>query len=105
MPLLDKEKNTKTLLNEIEELKIQVYEANSMIEAMREGEVDALVLRKNGKPTLYSIESADYTYRLLIEKFGEGAISISEDTLILYCNDYFAKLVGIPANRIIGTYF
>lgn len=97
--------NTSKLLAEIEELKAQLFEANNIIEAIKDGSVDALVLNKDGKPEIYSIESADYTYRILIEKFGEGALSIAEDGLILYCNDYFSKLINIPANQIIGTYF
>jgi PAS domain S-box-containing protein len=98
-------KNRDNLLQEIEELKAQLFEANSIIEAIREGSIDALVLNRQGKSSVYSLESADYTYRILIEKFGEGALSISNEGLILYCNDYFARLLGLPSNRIIGTYF
>ena len=101
----DTTQNIKDLLSENEELKNKLFEANSIIEAIREGEVDALVVNKDGEPRVYSIESADYTYRILIEKFGEGALSISEDGLILYCNDYFSKLIDIPANKITGTFF
>jgi len=103
--LKDTTPNIKDLLSENEELKNQLFEANSIIEAIREGAVDALVVNKDGTPHVYSIESADYTYRILIEKFGEGALSISEDGLILYCNDYFSKLIDIPANKITGTFF
>jgi len=103
--LKDTNQNIKDLLSENEELKNQLFEANSIIEAIREGAVDALVVNKDGTPHVYSIESADYTYRILIEKFGEGALSISEDGLILYCNDYFSKLIDIPANKITGTFF
>jgi signal transduction histidine kinase len=97
-------KNTAELLHEIEELKIRLFEANSIIEAIREGSIDALVLTKEGNPNVYSLETADYTYRILIEKMGEGALSISEEGLILYCNDYFSRLVNLPTNRIVGTY-
>lgn len=103
--LKDSTQNIKDLLSENEELKNKLFEANSIIEAIREGEVDALVVNKDGEPRVYSIESADYTYRILIEKFGEGALSISEDGLVLYCNDYFSKLIDIPANKITGTFF
>jgi len=102
---LKKEQHTQDLLAEIEALKARLFESNSIIEAIREGAIDALVLNKDGKSEVYSIESADYTYRILIEKFEEGALSISEDGLILYCNNYFSRLLGIPANKIIGTYF
>lgn len=101
----DNTPNIKDLLSENEELKNKLFEATSIIEAIREGEVDALVVNKDGQPRIYSIESADYTYRVLIEKFGEGALSISEDGLVLYCNDYFSKLIDIPANKITGTFF
>jgi signal transduction histidine kinase len=95
----------KALRSQIDALKEELEEAQSIIEAIRDGDVDALVVNMDGQPQVYSIESADYTYRVLIEKFGEGALSMSEDGLILYCNDYFSKLLGIPANKLVGTYF
>jgi signal transduction histidine kinase len=102
---LNQVKDISSLLAEIEELKSQLFEANNIIDAIKEGSVDALVLNREGRPTVYSLESADYTYRILIEKFGEGALSISEDGLVLYCNEYFASMMGAPTNKIIGTYF
>lgn len=101
----EQEKNIESLLLKIADLKSQLFEANSIIDAIREGAVDALVLHVDGKPQVYSMESADYTYRILIEKFGEGALSISENGLILYCNEYFANMIGLPPTLIIGTYF
>jgi PAS domain S-box-containing protein len=98
-------KNIDKILAENAELKIQLEEANNILEAIREGAVDALVLNKGGNTNLYSLESADYTYRLLIEKIGEGAVSISDKGIILYCNDYFSKLINMPSEKIIGTFF
>lgn len=98
------DKNIDSLLAEIASLKDQLFEATSIVDAIKDGDVDALVVTNNGVPQLYSLETADYTYRLLIEKFGQGALSISKNGLILYCNDYFAKLVNIPSEQIIGNY-
>jgi signal transduction histidine kinase len=103
--LEDKDLQIARLNQELETLRSQLYDANNIIEAIRDGSVDALVVQKEGKAEIYSIESADYTYRILIEKFGEGALSISESGLILYCNEYFSKLIGTPANKITGSYF
>ena len=100
----DNKKNINALLAEIESLKEELYESTSIINAIKQGDVDALVVSSNGVPELYSLETADYTYRLLIEKFGQGALSISRNGLILYCNEYFSKLVGIPSEKIIGNY-
>lgn len=97
-------KNIAALLAEIESLKEELYESNSIVNAIKQGDVDALVVTSNGVPELYSLETADYTYRLLIEKFGQGALSISRNGLILYCNEHFSKLVGISSEKIIGTY-
>lgn len=97
-------KNIDSLLAEIESLRERLDESNSIIDAIKEGDVDALVVNNNGTPQLYSLETADYTYRLLIEKFRQGALSIAKNGLILYCNDFFAKLVNTPSEKIIGNY-
>jgi len=102
--LKEDKKNIADLLAEIESLKEELYESNSIINAIKQGDVDALVVSSNGVPELYSLETADYTYRLLIEKFGQGALSISRNGLILYCNEQFSKLVGLPSEKITGTY-
>ncbi len=100
----DNNTNIESLQAEIAALKEQLYESNSIVDAIKEGDVDALVVNTNGTPQLYSLETADYTFRLLIEKFGQGALSISRNGLILYCNDYFSKLIGLPAEKLIGNY-
>lgn len=98
------DKNIDALQAEIAALKEELFESNSIVNAIKQGDVDALVVHNNGVPQLYSLETADYTYRLLIEKFRQGALSISRNGLILYCNDYFSQLVHIPSEMIIGTY-
>jgi PAS domain S-box-containing protein len=102
---MEKEKERDTEAAVIEELKIQLFEANCIIDAIKEGAIDALVVNKEGQPNIYALESADYTYRILIEKSGEGALSISASGLVLYCNECFANMVGLPVHKIIGSYF
>jgi len=97
-------KYIESLLNEISSLKDQLHDANSIVSAIRQGDIDALVVQNDGVPQLYSLETADYTFRLLIEKFQQGALSIARNGLILYCNDYFSNLVGISSEKIIGNY-
>lgn len=89
----------------IAELEYKLQEAQNLVYAIQHGEVDALLMKKNGKPDVYSLESIDYTYRILVEKFAEGAISISEEGLIQYCNSYFSNLINLPINKIIGSHF
>jgi signal transduction histidine kinase len=35
----------------------------------------------------------------------EGAVTLNEDGIILYCNSYFAKLINLPSQKILGTNF
>ncbi len=100
----DTNKHIESLLQEIAVLKEELLESTSIVQAIKSGDVDALVVHNNGVPQLYSLETADYTFRLLIEKFRQGALSVSRKGLILYCNDYFSELVGMPSEKIIGHY-
>jgi signal transduction histidine kinase len=94
--------DTNRLLSELEEAKHQLREANETIEAIRTGQIDALVLHNDGIHELYTLATADETYRLFIEQMTEGAITVNRDGLILYCNSQFALMVQRPLSSVIG---
>jgi PAS domain S-box-containing protein len=96
--------STTNLLLKIRELEEQLSEANQLIQAIREGEVDAFAVRKNNSSEIYTLQSGDYAYRVLIEKFGEGALNLTEDGLIVYCNTYFFELLNLPYEKVIGSF-
>ena len=93
------------LLRENEELKIQLEEANDTIEAIRTGQVDALIVNDGDGHQLYTLKTADQTYRVFIEKMNEGAVTINLEGLILYSNTRFAGMVGMPLEKTIGLLF
>ncbi|MGN6195126.1 MAG: PAS domain-containing sensor histidine kinase [Ginsengibacter sp.] len=96
---------TTTQQEEIESLRRQLEEANAAIDAIRTGQVDAFVIEDKNGPQLYTLKSADQTYRLFIEKMTEGAVTINEKGVILYCNSRFAAMLKIPLNKMIGSSF
>jgi len=98
-------KNRADLEKEVEELRHQLEEANETIEAIRTGQIDALVVRGNKGHQLYTLKSADQTYRFFIEKMTEGAVTLNEQGLILYCNSQFATMVKRPLSLVIGQPF
>lgn len=99
-------KKTDEQLNaDIEELRFQLEEANDTIEAIRTGMVDAFIVHGEEGHQLYTLKTADQTYRVLIEKMGEGAITLNKDGIILYSNPRFAAMAGISLDRIIGKHF
>ncbi len=93
------------LEQEIEELRQQLEEANDTIEAVRTGQVDALIVKDKKGHQLYTLKSADQTYRVFIEKMIEGAITLDEKGIILYSNSRFASMMKLPLSKIIGSYF
>ncbi|MDR3714212.1 MAG: PAS domain-containing protein [Puia sp.] len=92
------------MLSEIEDLKFRLSEAQEAIDAIKTGSVDAFAIRKDGKHEVFTLQSLDYAYRLLIEKFDEGALNLTQDGLIIYCNSYFSELIGIPNEKVTGSY-
>jgi two-component system phosphate regulon sensor histidine kinase PhoR len=91
------------LLKELEELRFQLEEAHETINAIRTGQVDAVVIKDTNGHQLYTLKTADQTYRVFIEKMSEGAVTINRDGIILYCNSRFAKMVNAPLQNAIGV--
>lgn len=95
--------STEQLLRKIEELENRLAESEQLIEAIKAGEVDAFAINSNNQSEIYTLQSGDYAYRVLIEEFGEGAINVTEEGLIVYTNTYFFKLLDLPYEKVVGS--
>ncbi|SKB76117.1 PAS domain-containing sensor histidine kinase [Daejeonella lutea] len=93
------------LLAELNELRIQLEESNDTIEAIRSGEIDALVVKDKEGHQIFTLKSADHTYRIFIEQMTEGAVTLNQSNTILYSNSQFAKMIDIPLEKVIGQPF
>ena len=98
-------KTKKELLLEIEALTRQLEEANETIEAIRTGQVDALVVQGESGHQLFTLKTADQTYRVFIEKMTEGAVTLNQEGNVMYCNSKFASMVNLPLSKILGFPF
>lgn len=87
---------------EHEKLLTRLEEAEELLRAIREGEVDALLIRGAKGSRVYTVNSADEPYRILVEQMQEAAVTLGADGAVLYCNPRFAEMVRTPATRIIG---
>lgn len=100
------EKETyKKLLERCEDLKHRLDEAEDTLEAIRTGQVDAIVVENGERHQLYTLQSADQTYRVFIEKMKEGAVTLNREQKILYSNSQFASMVGLTLPEVIGRNF
>lgn len=103
---MEQDKDTyKDLLSENEDLRLQLDEANDTINAIRTGQVDAFVVETGGEHQLYTLKTADQTYRVFIEKMNEGAVTLNRNGLILYSNSRFAQMVAMPLEKVLGLSF
>jgi len=92
------------LLLKIEALEKRLAESEQMIEAIKAGEVDAFAIHSNNESEVYTLQSGDYAYRVLIEEFGEGAVNVTEDGLIVYTNNCFYELLQLPYEKVAGAF-
>lgn len=96
---------TEQLLARIADLENRLEESEQLIEAIKAGEVDAFAVKTEDQPEIYTLQSGDYAYRILIEQFSEGAVNLTEDALIVYTNTYFFQLLDLSYEKVVGCYF
>jgi PAS domain S-box-containing protein len=77
--------------------------AEETLRALRAGEVDALVVRRGEQERLVTLQGSDLPYRVLFDQMNEGAVTITPDGAIAYCNRRFAEIVRTPLRGVIGA--
>jgi PAS domain S-box-containing protein len=102
---IKKEPTKAKLLSENEELRSRLAEAEETLDAIRQGEVDALVVSGPHGDQVYALQGAEHTYRRLVESINEGALTLTEDGNIIYCNRAFAEILGVTSGMLIGMPF
>jgi PAS domain S-box-containing protein len=97
------EETREQLLQRIEQLEIRLEEAEGTLQAIRHGEVDALVVSGPAGPQVYTLQSADHPYRILVQEMQEGALTLTSTGLVLYANLAFARMMRTSLESIVGT--
>ncbi len=86
-------------------LRAQLQEAKDTIEAIRRGEIDALVINGKHGHEVYTLESADHTYRVFLEKMTEGAVTLNASGVIQYSNSSFAAMISLTPALVVAESF
>ncbi|MBI5030936.1 MAG: PAS domain S-box protein [Chloroflexi bacterium] len=100
---LKRRSTLRSLTAENAELRARLCEAEETLNAIRSGGVDALVVDTTQGTQIFSLKSADYEYRVLIEEMSDGAATVNAAETVLYCNRRFAQMLGAPLEKIIGS--
>jgi PAS domain S-box-containing protein len=96
-------KNKAQLIIENEELRSRLAEIEEALAAIRNGDVDAIMVSGTNGEQVYSVSSAETPYRTFIEHMSEGAVTLTKEGTILYCNPRFAEIVQSPFEMVVGS--
>ena len=89
--------------DDAETLRARLADAEEMLRAIRQGEIDALVVEGDRGSQVYTLHSAEEPYRQLVEQMQEGAVVLTGRGDIVYSNARFAAMVGEPLESVLGS--
>jgi len=76
--------------------------AEETLDAIKSGEVDALMVSGRRGPKVVTLAGGEPAYRMLVEAMSEGAATLSWNGEVLYCNRNFAQLICRSPAKVIG---
>ena len=88
---------------ELAKLRVRLADTEEALRAIRNGEVDAVVVVGKQGPQVFTLQGAEHAYRILIESMNEGALTLTADAVILYANQCFARMVRCPLEQVMGS--
>ena len=95
-------KREQELQRQIDVLQIRFAEAEETLRAIREGEVDAVVVSGTKGEQIFSLVGTDSIYRSIVETMKEAAFTVTFDGRILFCNGQFSQLVKRSLEQVVG---
>lgn len=85
-----------------QELLRRLEEAEETIRAIREGEIDALVVRRSTDEEIFTLQGGQDPYRAFMETMGHGAAALGAEGEMLYANTVLSTLIGKPLSQLQG---
>lgn len=101
-PMAEEDTRRDTGSADLETLRARLQEAEDTLRAIRTGEADAVVVHGPNGPRVYTLITADQSYRTLVEQMREAALILSDEGTILYCNNRLRELLGDTRPSLAG---
>jgi PAS domain S-box-containing protein len=86
---------------ELAEVQAQLRELQQMVEAIRSGSIDSLIIGPPGYEQVH--QTADRSYRLIVGAMNEGAATVSTGGVILGANPRLGSMTRQSVSDLIGT--
>ncbi|HMD49236.1 MAG TPA: PAS domain-containing protein, partial [Bryobacteraceae bacterium] len=97
-------RGNEALQREVASLQRKLEEATDTLRAIRHGEVDAVVVENSAGNQVYTLQTADHPYRVLVQQMNEGALMLSREGFILHANPRLSGLVmALPQDLNAGS--
>src|SRR5690348_7691524 len=102
MSLKQHDAASEKLRAENDELRRKLAEAEDALRAIREGEVDAIVVTGTKGDRVFSLAETENLHRLMVETMNEAGMATSLDGTILYCNQRACSLLQHSTSELLG---
>lgn len=82
----------------------QLDEANFTLHAIQSGAVDAVVTIDpgTGATKVLNLKSAEHPHRIFVEALSEGALTVNQDGVSIFCNRHFSEMMETNPGNILG---
>jgi PAS domain S-box-containing protein len=81
----------------------RLEEAEETLSAIRSGEADAIIVTGFGGERVFILEEVEHRHRIFFESMKEGAVTLSPDGNIAFCNRRFEEMVRMEQGRALGS--
>jgi two-component sensor histidine kinase len=93
------------LNEEVALLRNKLADAEATLRAIREGEVDALLVRGGAEDKIFHLGEGSESYRAFMEAMDLGAAAIDENGRLLFVNSGLARLLGAQPDEVVNQGF
>lgn len=87
---------------EVIALQAQLAELQDLVETIRHGGVDAVLVGRPGFEHVHALAGAQAPFKLIVEQMNQGALTVSPRQVILFANRRFGEMVGLPSSAVVG---
>jgi diguanylate cyclase (GGDEF)-like protein/PAS domain S-box-containing protein len=88
---------------DIRQLQQRLAEAEAVLEAIRAGQIDALLIPGSQGGQVVELQGAEHDYRLMVEEMGEGAMTLTASGHVYFANRRMAEMLDRPRESLTGT--
>lgn len=85
-----------------QELEARLEEAEETLRAIRDGEIDAVVVKDGLNEQVFTLEGSEHSYRTFMEAMDIGAAAFDDEGHAIYANQALCSLLERPAQDLHG---